>query len=169
MPELFTLRRAARYPTEELLEELRSALSRFLKKGRRMDASEIAVTLGGLAAIGGVIWYFFLGERKKTRAEASEGGVQHVRVVVKGGYEPDVIVVEQGRPVRLDFYRDEATGCSDTVVFADLGIARPLAAFETTPVEFVPGRVGEFTFTCGMSMLRGKLIVEPQKGVSRGR
>jgi plastocyanin domain-containing protein len=133
-----------------------------------MDPSEIAVTLGGVAAIAGVIWYFFLGEKSQVRAEAGAGGVQRVRVLVKGGYEPDRIVVEQGRPVRLDFYRDETASCSDTVVFGDFGIARPLPAFKTTTVELLPEKAGEFTFTCGMNMLRGKLVVEPRNGGSHG-
>ena len=34
------------------------------------------------------------------------------------------------------------------------------ASRQTTPVEFTPQKAGEFTFTCGMNMLRGKLIVE---------
>ena len=125
-----------------------------------MDTAEILVLLGGLAAIGWVVWYFFLGERTRTRAAVGAGGVQEIQVRVKGGYEPDVIVVERGRPVRLDFYRDETASCSDTVVFGDFGIARPLPAFKTTPVEFTPDRAGEFTFTCGMNMMHGKLIVE---------
>lgn len=129
-----------------------------------MDSAEILVTLGGLAAIAWVIWYFFLGERIRTRASVGTGGVQEVTVRVKGGYEPDVIVVQKGRPVRLDFYRDETAPCSDTVVFGDFGIARPLPAFKTTPVEFTPDRAGEFTFTCGMNMMRGKLIVEDGNG-----
>jgi plastocyanin domain-containing protein len=118
------------------------------------------VTIGGLAAIGWVIWYFFLGERERVRANVGAGGVQQLKVLVKGGYEPDVLVVQRGRPVRLDFYRDETAACSDTVVFGDFGIARPLPAFRTTPVEFTPEKAGEFTFTCGMNMMRGKLIVE---------
>ena len=125
-----------------------------------MDTAEFIVTLGGLAAIGWVVWYFFLGEQKRVRAEAGTGGVQEISVRVKGGYEPDVIVVEKGRPVRLDFYRDETASCSDTVVFGDFGISSPLPAFKTTAVEFTPDKTGEFTFTCGMNMLRGKLIVE---------
>ena len=129
-----------------------------------MDAAEICVTLGGVAAIGWVIWYFFLGERVRTRAAVGAGGVQEVKIRVKGGYEPDVIVVEKGRPVRLDFYRDETASCSDTVVFGDFGIARPLPAFQTTPVEFTPQKAGEFTFTCGMNMMRGKLVVEDRDG-----
>lgn len=129
-----------------------------------MDTAEIIVTLGGLAAIGWVVWYFFLGERAQTRAAVGAGGVQQVKVVVKGGYEPDVIVVQKGRPVRLDFYREETTSCSDTVVLGDFGISRSLPAFKTTPVEFTPNKTGEFTFTCGMNMLRGKLIVEDGEG-----
>lgn len=129
-----------------------------------MDTSEIIVLAGGLAAIAWVIWFFFLGERERVRAVAGSEGVQEIKVLVKGGYDPDVIVVERGRPVRLDFYRDETASCSDTVVFGDFGIARPLPAFQTTPVEFTPEKPGEFTFTCGMNMMRGKLIVEDGQG-----
>lgn len=130
-----------------------------------MDTAEIFVTAGGLAAIGWVIWYFFLGERQRVRAVAGAQGVQEIKVLVKGGYDPDVIVVQKGRPVRLDFYRDETASCSDTLVFGDFGIARPLPAFKTTAVEFTPEKTGEFTFTCGMNMMRGKLIVEEGQGV----
>jgi P-type Cu+ transporter len=41
-----------------------------------------------------------------------------------------------------------------------LGISRQLPAFKTTPIQFTPDQAGEFTFTCGMNMVRGKLIVE---------
>jgi len=86
--------------------------------------------------------------------------VQEIKVTVKGGYSPDVIVVKEGVPVRLDFYRDETASCSEQVIFSDFRIARDLPAFKTTPIEFMPDKVGEFTFTCGMNMMRGKLIVE---------
>jgi plastocyanin domain-containing protein len=125
-----------------------------------MDAAAWGVLAGGVALIALVLWYFF-GEREAVRAESAGGGVQEVKVTVKGGYAPDVIVVQQGRPVRLDFYRDETASCSDTVVFGDFGISRALPAYETTPVEFTPAEAGEFTFTCGMRMMRGKLVVEP--------
>src|SRR5687767_3864057 len=128
-----------------------------------MDMSEILVTLGGVAAIAWVAWYFFLGERQQVRAMVGAGGAQEIKVVVKGGYEPDVIVVERGRPVRLDFYRDETASCSESLVLGDFGIARPLPAFKTTTIEFTPQKAGEFTFTCGMNMMRGKLIVEDRE------
>lgn len=123
-----------------------------------MDTSEIIVVIGGLALIVFVLWYFF-GKRNSVAAAVDQTGVQEIKVTVKGGYAPDVIVVKKGMPVRLDFYRDETASCSEQIVFGDFGIARDLPAFKTTSIEFTPAKSGEFTFTCGMNMLRGKLIV----------
>jgi plastocyanin domain-containing protein len=125
-----------------------------------MDTTELFVVAGSVALIALVLWYFF-GEREKVAAALTQAGVQEIKVTVKGGYSPDVIVVKQGVPVKLDFYRDETASCSEQVVFGDFGIARDLAAFKTTSIEFTPDKAGEFTFVCGMNMLRGKLIVEP--------
>ena len=123
-----------------------------------MDTTEILVIIGGVGLIALTLWYFF-GEREQISAETNETGVQEIKVTVRGGYSPDVIVVKSGVPVRLNFYRDETASCSEQVVFSDFGIARDLPAFKTTPIEFTPDKTGEFTFTCGMNMLRGKLIV----------
>jgi plastocyanin domain-containing protein len=123
-----------------------------------MDLIEILVVAGGLLSIALVFWYFF-GERKAIAATTTESGVQEIKVTVKGGYSPDVIVVKQGKPVRLDFYRDETASCSEQIIFGDFGIAKSLPAFKTTAVELTPDKPGEFTFTCGMNMMRGKLVV----------
>lgn len=125
-----------------------------------MDAAEVGVVVGAAALIGAVLWYFF-GPKEATAAAVGASGVQEIQVTVKGGYAPDVIAVQQGVPVRLNFYRDETASCSEEVVLGDFGIARQLPAFQTTPVEFTPDRAGEFTFTCGMNMMRGKLVVTP--------
>jgi len=124
-----------------------------------MDTTEILVVIGGVVLIAFVLWYFF-GEREQVAAEQNESGLQEIKVTVKGGYSPDVIVVKRDVPVRLNFYRDETSSCSEQVVFGDFGIARDLPAFKTTTIEFTPDKSGEFTFACGMNMLRGKLIVE---------
>jgi plastocyanin domain-containing protein len=125
-----------------------------------MDTTEIFVVAGAVVLIALVLWYFF-GPRERTAAQITESGVQQIGITIKGGYSPDVIVVKRGVPVRLDFYRDETNSCSDKVIFGDFGIARDLPAFRTTSVEFTPDKAGEFVFTCGMNMLRGKLIVAP--------
>ncbi len=87
---------------------------------------------------------------------------------MKGGYTPERVVVKQGHPVRLEFYRDETAFCSDTVVFGGFEISRPLPAYQTTRIEFTPQKAGKFNFTCGRSMLRGTLIVQPAPTDERG-
>ena len=124
-----------------------------------MDSTETLILAGAMAMIAIVIWYFF-GEREKVAATVTDTGVQEIKITVKGGYSPDVIVVKQGVPVKLEFFRDETSSCSDQVILGDFGIARDLPAFKTTAIEFTPDKVGEFSFTCGMNMLHGKLVVE---------
>ncbi len=123
-----------------------------------MDTLEIIVLVGGAVTIAATLWYFF-GERTRVAASLNESGLQEIDITVKGGYSPDVIEVVHGVPVRLNFFRDETSSCSERVVLGDLGIARDLPAFKTTTVEFTPDRTGEFAFTCGMNMLHGKLLV----------
>lgn len=123
------------------------------------DATAIGVIIAGAGLIAFVVWYFF-GERQKVWASLGEAGLQEINVTVKDGYSPDVIAVKRGLPVRLNFYRAETSSCSEQIVFGDFGIARSLPPFKTTPIEFTPEKTGEFAFTCGMNMLRGKLIVE---------
>ena len=125
-----------------------------------LDTAEIIVLVAGVALIALVIWYFFFGEGVRVAAQTTAAGVQQIKVTVKGGYTPDVIVVKRGVPVELDFYRDETNDCTEQVVLGDFQISRRLPAFQTTPVQFTPERAGEFTFTCGMNMVHGKLIVE---------
>ncbi len=128
-----------------------------------MTSTQIAVTALGAVAIVWVLWFFLFSRGKAVAAtpSADGGGVQEVRVIVKGGYTPDTIVVQAGKPVRLQFYRDETADCSERVVFEHFGIDQQLPAFQTTAVEFTPEQPGEYPFRCGMNMLKGLLVVEP--------
>ena len=125
-----------------------------------MTAAQVVVTILGVSGVGWVLWYF-LWSRSPARAAREARGVQEISVTVKGGYQPDTILVQAGQPVRLRFYRDETADCSERVVFEQFGIDRQLPAFETTTIEFTPTEPGEFPFRCGMSMLKGLLVVEP--------
>jgi plastocyanin domain-containing protein len=124
-----------------------------------MSIDLIAVELAVAASIVWVVWFFWLSEKKAVRA-AVAGGVQEVRVRVKGGYDPDVIVVQSGRPVKLHFNRQETAACSEMVVFPDFGVSRQLPAGEVVTIELTPEQPGEYDFACQMGMLRGKLIAE---------
>ncbi len=128
-----------------------------------MTPAEWAVVLGGVLTIAWIQWYFFLAERGSATARAVGGGVQEVTVVVRGGYDPAEVRVRKGSPVRLVFDRQETSGCSEEVVIPEFGIRRFLPAHRKTAVEFTPEEPGTYEFTCGMSMLRGRLTVEDEE------
>ena len=128
-----------------------------------MTPLEWLVVLAGAAAVAWVNWYFFLARRGTATAavlETREGGSQEVTITVHGGYDPAEVHLRRGVPARLIFDRQETSGCSEEVVIPDFGVRKFLPAFQKTTVEVRPETAGSFEFTCGMSMLRGKLIVE---------
>ncbi len=121
--------------------------------------TRIIVDVLGFALIAWVAWYFWFSKKEGERV-AVKGGVQEALVTVKGGYDPDVIVVEAGKPVRLVFLRKEASPCSERVVFKDFNRSSLLPEGERVTVEFTPEKPGEYEFTCQMGMYRGRLVVE---------
>ncbi len=81
-------------------------------------------------------------------------------MLVKGGYIPDVIVVERGKPVRLKFVRQESASCSEMVLLPAFDKSAKLPEGETISIEFLPKEPVEYEVACQMGMFRGKLIVE---------
>ena len=125
-----------------------------------MTHDRTIVTLAGLAAMAFIVWFFWLVKKPGIKAGMARSGYQEATVLVKGGYTPDVIIVERGKPVRLNFLRAESASCSEMVLFPDFNKSARLPEGESVPVEFVPDKAGEFEFQCQMGMFRGKLIVE---------
>lgn len=121
-----------------------------------VTTAEWTVVLSGIAAIAWVNWYFFAARRPVAVAGA---GPQDIRIDVRGGYDPRVIRVVGGRPVRLTFLRRESNPCSEEVVFPAFGIRRALPEGKPVTVEFTPTEPGRYEFTCGMGMLHGTLEV----------
>ena len=132
-----------------------------------MSGAELAVTAAGLLAIAWVNWYFFLAGGTEAVAAVAGLGPPTSRIVVRGGYSPATIRVQAGRPVRLEFDRQETSGCTEEVVLPDFGIRTFLPAHQTTAVQFTPTRPGSYEFTCGMAMVRGRIIVEGEGDTSR--
>jgi plastocyanin domain-containing protein len=118
------------------------------------------VDLVGLGLIAFIVWFFWFVKTKGVRAGYTSGGYQEQMVLVKGGYTPDVIVVERGKPVRLNFVRQESASCSEMVLLPAFNKSARLPEGETVPVEFLPNEPGEYEFACQMGMIRGKLVVE---------
>lgn len=105
------------------------------------------------------LWVWHTKNKKGTTAK-SENGEQVFAVLVKGVYAPDTLRAKVGRPVRIDFRREEDNDCSRFVNFSDFKIRQELPQNKTVSVKFTPHKKGEYLFTCDMSMYRGRLIVE---------
>jgi plastocyanin domain-containing protein len=125
-----------------------------------MTWDRIAVDVVGLGLIAFIAWFFWLVKTTGVRAGVASSGYQEQMVLVKGGYTPDVIVVEAGKPVRLNFVRQESASCSEMVLLPAFNKSARLPEGQTVPVEFLPKERGEFEFACQMGMFRGKVIVE---------
>ena len=95
---------------------------------------------------------------RKHRAPAPSAGDGH-NIVVDGGYRPGTLVVAAGAPVRLVFHRDDASPCSEEVVFPHQGVRATLPQHQDVAVDLPPSEPGEYEFRCGMDMLHGRLIV----------
>jgi plastocyanin domain-containing protein len=126
-----------------------------------MTWDKVAVYLVGLALIAFIVWFFWLVKAKGVKAPVTSAGYQEQMVLVKGGYTPDVIVVERGKPVRLNFVRQESASCSEMVLLPAFNKSAQLPEGQTVPIEFLPAEAGEYEFACQMGMFRGRVIVEP--------
>jgi plastocyanin domain-containing protein len=120
----------------------------------------LLVDVVGFAVIAFIVWFFWLVRAKGVRATAASSGYQEQLILVKGGYTPDVVVVQRGKPVRLKFLRQESASCSEMVLLPGFGKSARLPEGQAVSVEFLPGEPGEYEFACQMGMFRGKLIVE---------
>jgi plastocyanin domain-containing protein len=121
--------------------------------------ANLLVALAGLLLSISVAWFFWGGKRRGVRAALTSSGYQEALILVKGGYSPATIIVDRGKPVRLNFRREETNGCSETVVLPDFRKSARLPEGETVPVEFMPEAPGEYEFQCQMGMFRGRVIV----------
>jgi plastocyanin domain-containing protein len=124
-----------------------------------MSTTQIIVTLIGFGLIGWIVWYFWLWKGDSVTAVSAAGDFQEIDVTVKGGYQPATIVARAGQLLRLNFTRRESTPCGEEVVLPDFGKRAHLPQGKTVPIEVTPEKPGEYEFTCGMNMYRGKLIV----------
>jgi len=94
-------------------------------------------------------------------APTEKSSEQTARIVLnEQGYQPASIKLRAGIPARLTFVRQVEATCGTEIILADYGIKKDLPLREPVTVEFTPAKTGEFSFACGMNMLKGVLIVK---------
>ncbi|MFA6255075.1 MAG: sulfite exporter TauE/SafE family protein [Patescibacteria group bacterium] len=77
-----------------------------------------------------------------------------------GGYDPNVLPVKKGIPVRWVINVKQLSGCTSSIVLhGGYNISRQLQMGENI-IEFTPTQTGEIPFSCGMQMVWGKFVVQ---------
>lgn len=121
---------------------------------------KLIVLIVGLALIGFIAWWFFGKHEVATETATVTDDVQSIDVNVKGGYDPETVVLKQGIPAVLNFTRQDPSSCLDRVVFPDFGINRELPKGEEQSIKIDTSKAGEYQWACGMDMFHGKLIIK---------
>jgi plastocyanin len=81
-------------------------------------------------------------------------------MVTPTGYSPNVIKVKKGVPVELNITNPGDNSCFSTFMMPDFKLNNVNLKAGTTKLTFTPDKEGEYTFTCGMNMFKGTVIVE---------
>ncbi len=89
-----------------------------------------------------------------------EAHTRTVKITVdKNGFSPSSIEAEAGHKLNLVFNRADKNNCGNTVVFPKLKIRKKLPVGKDVIVSFTPTEAGNITFTCGMGMMKGSIVV----------
>jgi plastocyanin domain-containing protein len=86
---------------------------------------------------------------------------QSVKIkITERGYEPGSFRLRKGVPARVTFLRTTDATCAKEIVLPDFNIRRALPLNQAVAVNFTPTKRGDYSFVCGMNMMRGQLIVQ---------
>lgn len=121
---------------------------------------KILVVAIALALTALICWWFFGNFDKKQAHAEIINGQQEGRVVVKGGYEPEVLYLKQGVPAEITFDMEDQTACLSHVVFPELGVDQDLTLAKESKIVIPTDKKGEIDYACRMNMFHGKVIVQ---------
>ena len=65
-----------------------------------------------------ILWLWYMKNREGVKA-SEKGGMQVFDILVKGVYSPAVIEAQMGKPIKINFTRQESADCSRFVNFPD--------------------------------------------------
>ncbi len=86
--------------------------------------------------------------------------IQSITITLsESGYDPPSITLRSGILAHLTFIRKAEVTCGTEILIPEYGVKRELPLGQPIMVELTPRKAGEYSFTCGMNMLRGSIIV----------
>jgi len=118
------------------------------------------VTAGGFAIIIGIYWFFF----GKKSGEAGSGSAREEisdtwNILVTGGYKPNTITINRGKPATIIFTRTDTNSCLEEVIFPDYKIKEYLPLNKQVTITLPPSKKGASSFYCSMQMFHGRIVV----------
>ena len=120
-----------------------------------MELDKVIVLIVSVASIVFTYWFFLMKKEKEVAATSDS-----IDIVVKGGYNPEVISIPYGKTTTLNFIRKDSNSCLEEVVLGDFKVRKYLPVNEKVSVELTPEKKGEFGYSCGMNMFHGKIVVK---------
>jgi plastocyanin domain-containing protein len=108
-----------------------------------------------------IVLAFSVAATAQSTKKSSKPKTQTAKVLIsEKGYEPGSLKLKRGVPAKITFLRTTDRTCGTEIVIPAYGINKPLPLNEKVLVSFTPTKTGEYGFTCGMDMMRGKLIIQ---------
>lgn len=119
-----------------------------------MTTDKILVLIFSLLGIVFTYWFFLMRKEKEVNVVSDS-----VEIVVDGGYHPEIISVPVGKTTILNFTRKDSSSCLEEVILGDFKVKKTLPLNQTVRIPITPQKIGEYTYSCGMNMFHGKIIV----------
>lgn len=97
-------------------------------------------------------------------ATTDSSGQQRVAIkVTSKGYEPAEVHLVAGKPGVLEFTRVTESECLNAVKMPWMKEAVPLPLNETVKISVDTKEAGTFAYSCWMSMIYGRVVIDPVK------
>ncbi|MFZ5967092.1 MAG: sulfite exporter TauE/SafE family protein [Bacillota bacterium] len=74
------------------------------------------------------------------------------------GYMPNILIVQKGIPVQWKITGENISYCTSELLIPSAGFSQEIKDGQNS-IKFLPEAPGEILFTCGMNMLRGKIVI----------
>lgn len=125
-----------------------------------MNADLLGIVAIGLFAVAVIALLLAPWHGRKLHAGIGADGYQEARIEMKGqAFDPEIIIVAAGKPVRLTFHRGpEAPDCTGRIHLIAFGKKLRLAPESTASIEVLPDRPGEYAFSCARLKLQGRIV-----------
>ncbi|EKD70977.1 MAG: Likely secreted protein containing plastocyanin protein [uncultured bacterium] len=121
-----------------------------------MNQTFVLVNAIGVILIFLIIWWFFGNKHSVQFVDAD----QPITIVIKDGmYQPALISTPAGKPIKLQFIREDDNACASSVIFTQLNFSYQLPLNQVVQVLIPPQEPGEIDFTCQAGTYRGKLVI----------